>query len=34
LKRVKKSSAIFFATPSISREPTCASLPPTLAMAV
>ena len=27
----KKSSAIFLAAPSTSREPTCASLPPTLA---
>ena len=28
LKAAKKSSAIFFATPSIRREPICASLPP------
>ena len=31
LKAEKKSSAIFFATPSIRREPICASLPPTCA---
>src|SRR5258708_31867849 len=34
LKRMKKSSDIFFATPSISRQPICASLPPTLAVAL
>jgi len=33
LNAVKKSSAIFLATPSINREPTWASLPPTLALA-
>ena len=34
LKRVKKSSAILRATPSIRRDPICASLPPTDALAV
>ena len=30
-KRAKKSSASFAAAPSISRDPICASLPPTCA---
>jgi len=34
LNRTKKSSDIFFAAASISREPICASLPPTLAFTV
>jgi hypothetical protein len=33
LNLAKKSSAIFAAAPSISREPICASLPPTCALA-
>ena len=33
-KAVKKSSDIFLATLSIKREPTCASLPPTSAVAM
>ena len=33
LNLVKNWSAIFLATPSISRAPTCAILPPTLALA-
>ena len=32
LKAVKNCSAVFLATPSIRRAPTCASLPPMLAL--